>query len=134
MFGPGGHELSERWRDGASAHLGITVPRFPNLCLLYAEHEPRLRLDRAHAGVQIGYVRQALELLRCGVPTLTVRPEVAARFDAEVQQRLAHSVWTGCRSCYRTASRRTMNNWPGTMREYARRTRRLDGGQYVAQA
>jgi cation diffusion facilitator CzcD-associated flavoprotein CzcO len=64
------------------------------------------------------------------VRTLAVRPEVAARFDAEIQQRLARSVWTGCRSWYRTASGRIVNKWPGTMREYGRRTRRLEATEY----
>jgi hypothetical protein len=64
------------------------------------------------------------------VRTLVVRPEVAARSDAEIQRRLARSVWTGCRNWYRTATGRVVNNWPGTMREYARRTRRLDPAEY----
>jgi cation diffusion facilitator CzcD-associated flavoprotein CzcO/acetyl esterase/lipase len=131
VFGPGGHELSERWRDGAAAHLGITVPGFPNLFLLYG---PNTNLGSGSIvrmlESQIGYVRQALDVLRSGVRTLTVRPEVADRFDAEIQHRLARSVWTGCRSWYRTASGRIVNNWPGTMREYAKRTRELDLTDY----
>jgi hypothetical protein len=39
-------------------------------------------------------------------------------------------VWTGCRNWYRTASGRIINNWPGTVREYTRRTRRLDIADY----
>jgi len=79
---------------------------------------------------QIGYVRQAVELLRRGVRTLTVRPEVAERYDEEIQRRLAGTVWTGCRSWYRTASGRIVNNWPGTVAEYARRTRRFEVDEY----
>jgi len=133
VFGPGGHELSEQWRDGASAHLGIAVPGFPNLFLLYGPNTNLGSGSIVHMlECQIGYVRQALELLRSGVRTLTVRPEVAERFDAEVQQRLSRSVWTGCRSWYRTADGRIVNNWPGTMHEYARRTRRFDVSEYGA--
>jgi hypothetical protein len=79
---------------------------------------------------QIGYVRQAVELLRSGVRTLTVRPDVAARYDTEIQQRLARTVWTACRNWYRTAGGRVVNNWPGTMREYAKRTRRFEVAEY----
>jgi hypothetical protein len=79
---------------------------------------------------QIGYVRQAVELLRADVRTLSVRTDVASRFDAEIQQRLARSVWTGCRNWYRTASGRIVNNWPGTMREYTKRTRRFEITEY----
>jgi len=131
VFGPGGRELSQEWRDGARAHLGITVPGFPNLFLLYG---PNTNLGSgsivAMLECQIGYVRQAVELLRRGVRTLTVRPEVAERYDEEIQRRLAGTVWTGCRSWYRTASGRIVNNWPGTVAEYARRTRRFEVDEY----
>ena len=131
VFGAGGRELSEQWRDGASAHLGMAVPGFPNLFLLYG---PNTNLGSGSIvrmlECQIGYVRQAVDLLRSGPRSLTVRPEVAARFDAEVQQRLSHSVWTGCRNWYRTASGRIVNNWPGTMREYGHRTRRFEPTEY----
>jgi cation diffusion facilitator CzcD-associated flavoprotein CzcO len=131
VFGTGGQELSERWRDGATAHLGIAVPGFPNLFLLYGPNTNLGSGSIVHMlECQIGYVRQALELLRSGVRTLAVRPEVAARSDAEIQRRLARSVWTGCRNWYRTAAGRVVNNWPGTMREYARRTRHFDVTEY----
>ncbi len=131
VFGAGGHELSERWRDGASAHLGIAVPGFPNLFLLYGPNTNLGSGSIVHMlECQIRYVRQALEVLRSGVRTLTVRPEVAARYDGEIQERLARTVWTGCRNWYRTETGRVVNNWPGTMREYARRTRRLDAAEY----
>nr|WP_255622768.1 NAD(P)/FAD-dependent oxidoreductase [Pseudonocardia sp. DSM 110487] len=135
VFGAGGQELSERWRDGASAHLGIAVPGFPNLFLLYGPNTNLGSGSIVHVlECQIGYVRQAVDLLRSGVRTLTVRPEVAARYDAEIQQRLARTVWTGCRNWYRTASGRIVNNWPGTMREYAHRTKHFEVSEYEAGA
>jgi cation diffusion facilitator CzcD-associated flavoprotein CzcO len=127
VFGTGGQELSERWRDGASAHLGIAVPGFPNLFLLYGPNTNLGSGSIVHMlECQIGYVRQAVELLRSGTRTLAVRPDVAARYDAEIQQRLARTVWTGCSNWYRAASGRVVNNWPGTMREYGRRTRHFE--------
>jgi cation diffusion facilitator CzcD-associated flavoprotein CzcO len=131
VFGPGGVELSEQWRDGARAHLGITVPGFPNLFLLYGPH------TNVGSGSivtmlesQIAYVRQAIETLAAGVGTLTVRADVESRFDTEMQQRLDGSVWTGCQSWYRTANGRIVNNWPGLMHEYRRRTSRFDPTEY----
>jgi cation diffusion facilitator CzcD-associated flavoprotein CzcO/acetyl esterase/lipase len=135
VFGAGGRELTEQWRAGASAHLGITVPGFPNLFLLYGPNTNLGSGSIVHVlECQIGYVRQALELIRSGVRTLAVRPEVAARYDVEIQRRLARTVWTGCRNWYRTASGRIVNNWPGTTREYARRTRRFEVDEYEAGA
>jgi hypothetical protein len=79
---------------------------------------------------QIRYVMQAVGLLADGARSLTVRAQVAERFDAEMQRRLTHTVWVGCRSWYRNASGRVVNNWPGSMREYRRRTRRFGLSEY----
>ncbi len=131
IFGPGGVELSEQWRDGARAHLGITDPGFPNLFLLYGPNTNLGSGSIVHMlESQIAYVRQAIETLAAGTRTLTVRPEVESRFDTEMQQRLDGSVWTGCQSWYRTASGRIVNNWPGLMREYRKRTSRFDVTEY----
>jgi cation diffusion facilitator CzcD-associated flavoprotein CzcO len=131
VFGPAGRELSEHWREGAHAHLGITVPGFPNLFLIYGPNTNVGSGSMVHMlESQIAYVHQAVRLLAGGLRTLTVRADVESRFDTEVQQRLAGTVWTGCTSWYRTASGRVVNNWPGLMREYRRRTRRLDLSEY----
>ena len=51
ITGRDGHTLDAAWRDGAEAYLGIAVPRFPNLFLLYGpEHQPRDGLDHHRAG------------------------------------------------------------------------------------
>ena len=89
VFGRDGRELSDEWRDGARAHLGITVPGFPNLFLV---HGPNTAL-RAGSVIhmiecQAGYVRQAIGRLASGARTLAVRPEVADAFDREMQERL----------------------------------------------
>ena len=121
VFGRDGRELTEEWRDGARAHLGITVPGFPNLFLM---HGPNTAL-RAGSVVhmiecQAAYVRQAVRRMAHDVRTLEVRRDVADAFDAEVQERLG------------AGPRRSVNDWPGTMREYERRTARLDDAEYFA--
>jgi cation diffusion facilitator CzcD-associated flavoprotein CzcO/acetyl esterase/lipase len=127
VFGPGGAELSERWREGAHAHLGITVPGFPNLFLLYGPNTNTGSGSIVHIlESQIAYVRQAVAHIGAGGGPVAVRADVAERFDDEVQRRLARSVWTRCTSWYRTASGRIVSNWPGSMREYRRRTARFD--------
>jgi cation diffusion facilitator CzcD-associated flavoprotein CzcO/acetyl esterase/lipase len=131
VFGRDGNELSEQWREGANAHLGITVPDFPNMFLLYG---PNTNVGSGSIvemlESQIRYVMQAVRLLAGGVRTLTVGAAVAEQFDAEMQRRLARTVWTGCRSWYRTASGRIVNNWPGSVREYRLRTGRFMASEY----
>ena len=120
VFGRDGHELSDEWGDGARAHLGLAVPGFPNLFLV---HGPNTAL-RAGSVVhmiecQARYVRQAVRRIAAGARTLEVRRDVADAFDAEMQERLG------------AGPRRSVNDWPGTMREYERRTARFAGAEYL---
>ncbi len=132
VFGAGGAELQDRWRDGAEAHRGISVAGFPNLFLLYG---PNTNLGAGSIIVmleaQIRYVAQALPLIGRG-RALDVRPDVQRRSSDELQRRLGDTVWTGCHSWYRrNGDGRIVNNWPGFVAEYVRDTRRLNAGDYT---
>ena len=137
MTGRGGRDLHEQWADGASAHLGTVVPGFPNLFVLYG---PNTNLGHNSIIVmleaQIGWVVQAVRLLRRGAArTLEVRPEVAAGFDAWVQERVGHTVFAGgCRSWYLTSSGRNTQNWPASTLTFRRRLRRLRLDEFVVDA
>jgi cation diffusion facilitator CzcD-associated flavoprotein CzcO len=126
VTGRDGRRLDEQWRDGAHAHLGMTVPGFPNLFLVYGPNT-----NTGHTSViyfheaQARYIVQAVRRIAAGSGPLDVRPEVAAAYDTELQRRLAGSVWTACRSWYRSPSGRIVTNWPGRAAEYRRRTARL---------
>ena len=49
IAGAGGRTLAEEWSEVARAYLGLSVPGFPNLFLLYGpEHERGLRLGDLH--------------------------------------------------------------------------------------
>lgn len=128
--GVGGLSLKEVWRDGARAHLGVTVPGFPNLFLVYG---PNTNLGSGSIIYmlerQARYIRQLVQELRPG-SYLDVREDVARGFDEEVQSRLATSVWARCSSWYRNSDGRVTANWPGLVSEYARRTRRPDLAQF----
>jgi cation diffusion facilitator CzcD-associated flavoprotein CzcO len=121
VFGRDGRELSDEWRDGARAHLGITVPGFPNLFLVHGPNTA-LRVGSVIHMIecQAGYVRQAIGRIATGTRTLSVRPEVADAFDREMQERLG------------AGERRSVTDWPGTMGEYERRTARFDDAEYLA--
>jgi cation diffusion facilitator CzcD-associated flavoprotein CzcO len=137
VTGRGGRDLHEQWKDGARAHLGTVVPGFPNLFVLYG---PNTNLGHNSIIVmleaQIGWVVQAVRLLRRAAGrTLEVRPEVAAGFDAWVQERVGHTVFAGgCRSWYLTASGRNTQNWPASTLTFRRRLRRLRLDEFVVDA
>ena len=81
ITGAGGRSLRDEWEDGAHAHLGITVPGFPSLFLMYG---PNTNTSGGsivfYLEAQAAYIRQALQRVRdAGAAAIAVRPEVEAR-------------------------------------------------------
>lgn len=116
VTGRDGRKLHDVWKDGAEAHLGITVHGFPNLFVLYG---PNTNLG--HNSIVFMLERQIAYALTCirrlasghlGVVEVTGEAQVAS--NARLQRRLASTVWaTSCRSWYKTASGKITNNWSG---------------------
>jgi cation diffusion facilitator CzcD-associated flavoprotein CzcO len=132
VSGAGGLELHEYWKDGAHAHLGMCVPGFPNMFLMYG---PNTNTSGGsivfYLEAQAAYVRQALSALRDrGAGAIEVRTEVEAASDRELQARFAGTAWTRCDSWYRDERGRIVANWPGYMREYMKRTARLQAAEF----
>lgn len=76
---------------------------------------------------QASYVVAAARALASGrAAALAVRCDVAEAYDAEMQSRLADSVWAGCDSWYRAEGGRIITNWPGLVAEYQERAGRFD--------
>jgi cation diffusion facilitator CzcD-associated flavoprotein CzcO len=133
ITGQGGCDLRGQWREGARAYLGMSVPSFPNLFLMYG---PNTNLGSGSVvfmlECQARYLRQAVDRLTAGGGALDVRPEAEAAYDARTQGKLTRGVWSMCSSWYRAASGRVTTNWPGTVTEYRRRTATFDPAKYVA--
>ncbi|WP_031470901.1 flavin-containing monooxygenase [Sciscionella sediminilitoris] len=132
ISGRGGHPLSEEWRSGAHAYLGMTVPGFPNMFCMYG---PNTNLGSGSilymVERQARYLAKAATFLaRHPGADLEVDPAVERRYDEEMQSRLAGSAWSGCTSWYRQADGRVPTNWPGNVSEYHRRTKRFDLNDY----
>jgi len=132
IVGSGGEQLSEAWADGPHAHLGMTVPGFPSMFVMYG---PNTNTSGGsiifYLEKQSAYIRQALSRVRDeGAAAIAVRSEVEAASDRETQARFAGTAWTECDSWYRDERGRIVANWPGYMREYAERTERLDPAEF----
>lgn len=129
IAGRGGELLHDRWSAGAEAYLGMVVPGFPNLFLLYG---PNTNLGSNSIifmlESQIGYVLQALGAMEAeGIDTLDVRPEVHREFVGWVEATSRRTAWTsGCHSWYTTADGRNTNNWPSFTFLYRHRLRRFE--------
>jgi cation diffusion facilitator CzcD-associated flavoprotein CzcO len=127
ITGVGGADLHETWRDGARAHLGISVPGFPNFFCVYG---PNTNLGGssiiAMMEAQAAYIGQVADRIADGGPRVVdVRPEAEQAYDTEIQGRLSTSAWAGCDSWYVDGGRIT-TNWPGLVAEYQRRTATVD--------
>ncbi|QQJ98998.1 alpha/beta hydrolase fold domain-containing protein [Burkholderia ambifaria] len=115
ITGRDGLDLNDAWRRGAQAYLGLTVPGFPNFFMLYG---PNTNLG--HNSIVYMLESQIAHVMRCvramrrnGSTAIDVDPRRYRRFNAHVQQRLAGSVWSGCKSWYVDASGHNSTNWPG---------------------
>ena len=127
IHGLGGRTLSEAWKDGAEAYLGVTVSGFPNLFMLYG---PNTNLGHNSIIVmleaQADYIVKCLrELKRRKAKALDVKPAAQSDFNVQLQKDLESTAWAGeCSSWYKTASGKITNNWSDDTAAYRKRTAR----------
>jgi cation diffusion facilitator CzcD-associated flavoprotein CzcO len=133
VFGRGGVSIRDAWKDGAEAFLGMAVPSFPNLFLLYGpntNHGTGSAIEVIE--VQAKYAAQAVDLLANDrAQQLEVRREAHDSFKEELEARLEKTIWARCASWYVTDTGRITNNWPGTYEEYRQRAGLLDLADYL---
>ncbi|WP_421841198.1 flavin-containing monooxygenase [Mycobacterium sp.] len=130
-----GEDLVERWnREGICAHRGITVADMPNLFFLLG---PNTGLG--HNSVvfmiesQIRYVADAIaECDRLGAQALAPTRAAQDRFNEELQQKLAGSVWNsgGCSSWYLNEHGKNTVLWGGYTWQYWMATRSIKPAEY----
>jgi cation diffusion facilitator CzcD-associated flavoprotein CzcO len=130
--GAGGVELHERWAGAPHAHLGMVVPSFPSMFMMYG---PNTNTSGGsiivYLEAQAGYIADALVRVRArDAAALEVREEVEAASDRALQQRFAGTAWLDCDSWYRDEHGRIVTNWPGYMREYVEQARAIDERDY----
>lgn len=131
--GRGGHRLAKAWEDGAQAYLGITTPGFPNLFMLYGPNTNNGSI-LFMLECQVDYVLQLMERLRREqLAWVDVRPEVAERYNEQIQLDIANvEVWgSACNGYYRSPSGRVVTQWPFTMEEYRARTLQPDPAAFI---
>ncbi|WP_223446936.1 MULTISPECIES: flavin-containing monooxygenase [Pseudomonas] len=147
IVGRNGVDLNHAWRDGTRAYLGLTVAQFPNFFMLYG---PNTNLG--HNSIVYMLESQIAHVMRCwrtmkgtGANTVEVDSSVYERFHGQVQQRLANTVWNGCKSWYVDDAGNNSTNWPGFTLSYRwltrfsglhayRFTREFEGGTTVGES
>ncbi|MFI5718592.1 flavin-containing monooxygenase [Nocardia sp. NPDC051750] len=135
VSGLAGRDLDSAWQSEPCAYLGLTVPGFPNFFLMYGPNTNVGSGSIVHMlESQMTYIVGAVDEIS-RVRYLDLRPEVLDGFGSATRERLARTVWNtgGCHSWYLADTAKgplNTNNWPGSMREYRRRTRRFDVENY----
>jgi cation diffusion facilitator CzcD-associated flavoprotein CzcO len=133
IAGSGGRTLAEEWGEVPRAYLGLSVPGFPNMFLLYGPNTnggTGSVVNTLECG--IGHVLTALrEMDDAGANRIEIRREAAESFDRELRAALAKTVWhSGCSNWYVDENGNDPSNWPWVWRTYRRRTERLALGTY----
>jgi cation diffusion facilitator CzcD-associated flavoprotein CzcO len=133
VIGVSGRALGEEWDPVARAYLGLSVPGFPNMFLLYGPNTnggTGSVIYVIEAGV--AHVIAALDALqRTNADRIEVRRERADAFNRELRAALAGTVWhTGCTSWYVDENGNDPNQWPWMWSTYRRRTQHLEPGVY----
>ena len=133
VVGEGGRTLADAWSEVPRAYLGLSVPGFPNLFLLYGPNTnggSGSVIYTIEAGVQ--HVIAALQAMeRHSAAHIEVRAEAAEAFDRELRSRLRGTVWhSGCTNWYLDERGNDPNQWPWTWSVYRRRTARISEAAY----
>lgn len=136
IVGRDGVELHDRWKGDARAYLGITLPGYPNLFLLYGPNTNIVvngsitYFSECEVHHVVGCVKALLET---GAQALEPTQEAHDAFNEEVDAENLQMAWgvATVNSWYRNATGRTAQNWPFSLREYWQRTREPDLDDFV---
>ena len=134
IAGEGGRTLADAWGGEPRAYLGITVPGFPNLFLLYGPNTNGGTGSVIYTvEAAMGHVISALRALdRADARRIEIRAEAAAEFDRELRTALARTVWhSGCTNWYVDENGFDPNQWPGRWATYRRRTAEIEPAHYA---
>jgi cation diffusion facilitator CzcD-associated flavoprotein CzcO len=137
IVGLGGRALADEWAEVPRAYLGLSVPGFPNMFLLYGPN-PNGGTGSVVYVIEAGvsHVIAALgELERARAGEIEIQRQTAEAFDRELRAALSGTVWhTGCTSWYLDDEGNDPNQWPWLWSAYRRRTARIEPGAYELRA
>lgn len=112
VVGRGGRSLHEHWGGEPRAFLGITVPGFPNLYLLYGPGTNGGELVSMLESQAEYAVRAVRRMRREGVSAVEVRPGCDALWNRWLQSRMSGTSWTLTRNYFTSPSGRVVTQWP----------------------
>ncbi|MGQ0431902.1 MAG: flavin-containing monooxygenase [Microthrixaceae bacterium] len=136
VVGAGGAELHERWAGDARAYLGLTVPEFPNLFMLYGPNT-NIVINGSiiyFSECEVHYLVEAVRmLLENGHRSMAPKPDVHDAYNERIDTANRNMVWGAAEvnSWYRNAKGRVAQNWPFSLLEYWEQTRTPEPDDYI---
>lgn len=134
--GRGGADLHAQWNGDARAYMGITVPNFPNLFLLYGPNTNIVVNGSIiyFSECEVQYVLGCIKLLLDeGKRALDCKPEVHDAYNERIDRANLLRVWgvSDVNSWYKNDKGRVAQNWPFNLIEYWKQTKEPDPADYV---
>ncbi|GAC1521837.1 MAG: NAD(P)/FAD-dependent oxidoreductase [Marmoricola sp.] len=126
--------LADEWSPSPRAYLGMSVPGFPNMFLLYG---PNTNGGTGSVVVTLEaciehVVAATRQMDQRRATTIQVTRQAAEEFDVELKAALAGTVWhTGCSNWYVDEAGNDPNQWPWQWSRFKRRTATLEPGAYA---
>ena len=120
VIGNGGESLSEAWSNGAEAYLGLTVPTFNNMFVVYG---PNTNLNHNSVvtmlEIQHLYIVKAIQHILKNNISIDVKTALFTAYNTDIQAQMGSSAFSsGCSSWYKNADGKVINNWPLNVESY----------------
>ncbi|MEI9888776.1 MAG: NAD(P)/FAD-dependent oxidoreductase [Rhizomicrobium sp.] len=121
--GKGGIDLHAQWAGDARAYLGITVPNFPNLFLMYGPNTNIVVNGSIifFSECEMRYIQGLIELLlKSNAAAIEVRQDVHDAFNVKVDETNRKMAWGAPQvtSWYKNKKGRVSQNWPYPLVDY----------------
>jgi 4-hydroxyacetophenone monooxygenase len=133
--GRDGLDLHEWWDGEARAYLGLTVPHFPNLFLMYGPNT-NIVINGSiiyFSELEARYIHESVRmLLEGGHRSMDVKPEVHDVYNERVDAANRRMAWghSKVNTWYKNASGRITQNWPFSLLEFWQWTRTPEPADY----
>lgn len=135
IIGQQATRLSEVWAEGAEAYLGLTVPAFNNMFVVYG---PNTNLNHnsivTMLEIQHQYIVEATKYILQNQASLDVKAPVFTAYNEDIQVKMIGSAFASdCSSWYKNAAGKVINNWPLNVESYRNYTQ-FNAEDYVVHA
>lgn len=135
FYGEEGLSLREHWDGDPRAYLGISMPKFPNLFIMYGPNTNIVVNGSIifFSECEMRYILGCLKLLVEGDDkAMAPKESVHDAYNEKIDEGNSQMAWgvPGVDSWYKNDKGRVTQNWPGTLLEYWTLTKAPDPADY----